>query len=56
MARRSTIDLAPMADMKNRYGAPLVVDLVHYPLVTDANAPSLPGGQLQASLWPRILS
>jgi len=43
-----------MADMKNHYGALLVVDFVHQAVVSDTDAPPFPGGQLEASLWPRI--
>ncbi len=45
-----------MADMKDGYGALLVVDFVHHPVVSDADAPSFPGGQLKASMRPLILS
>ena len=45
-----------MADIKNHYGALFVVDFVHDPVVSDTDASSFPGGQLEASLWPRFLT
>jgi hypothetical protein len=45
-----------MADVKNYDGALLVIDFVHYTVVTHTDAPSFPGGKFEASARPRILS
>ena len=40
--------------MKNRHGMLVVVDFVDNPVVADPDAPSFPGGQLQATWWSRV--
>ena len=45
-----------MADVKDGYGASLVVEFVCHPVISDADTPSFPGGQLEASMRPLILS
>jgi len=45
-----------MADMKDGYGASLVVEFVYHPVISDADSPSFPGCQLEASMRPLDLS
>jgi len=54
--RRSTVDFATMADVKNCNGPQLVVDFVHDSVVPSTDAPCFPAGELEASRRPRTLS